>query len=82
MSKPWDNEPTPLCEKYEMLARFGNQLDDIREYVVGVHDARNLERRMRAAERLLEDIKFTFRGWKMPLIDAHLEATRKEDKYD
>lgn len=86
MSKPWDSEPTPLTNKYEMLARFGAQLDDIREYVVGANDVRRLERRMRAAERLLDvTINDTY-----PLVPAHdvlfddikshLEAAKKENE--
>lgn len=70
MSKPWDNEPTPMCE-----TDWNKKMKSM-----PLNDARNLERRMRAAERLLEDIKCTFRGFHMPLVDAHLEAAQKEDE--
>ena len=75
MSKPWDNEPTPLTDAASQLwTTTGDEYND----AVKSADVRNIERRMRAAERLLEDIKFTFRGCNMPLINAHLEAAKED----
>ena len=73
MSKPWDNEPTPITNCFA-VEEYSPQL----KLYADINVSRNLERRMRAAERLLEDIKFTFRGCNMPLINAHLEAAKED----
>ena len=45
MSKPWDNEPTPLANEFE-VEEYSPR---IRRYI-DADIARNLERQMRAAE--------------------------------
>ena len=79
MNKIWDNEPTPLTD-----ALWSDE--DGEAYVTF---ARNLERRMRAAERLLEDALLTYHHGMTVLQDhtadqikAHLEAARKEDDHE
>lgn len=77
MSKPWANEPTRMCE-----TDWNKKMKSM-----PLNDARNLERRMRAAERLLD---WLVREADTPsqlqrvlgLSEAkkHLEAARKDDE--
>lgn len=97
MNKPWDNEPTPMtdaeCRDGEYPLDMGGKatlgsLDYTRSpkygEVVPAEKSRNLERRMRAAERLLDDERqwsessYDFANWSHD-VHAHLEAARKED---
>ena len=77
MSKPWDNEETPLTDAASQLwTTTGDEYND----AVKSADVRNIERRMRAAERLLrETSKYVMH---VPLWrDAinHLDAAVNED---
>ena len=73
---PWAGDPTPLTD-----ALWSDEDTDGEAYVTF---ARNLERRMRAAERLLDDERqwsessHDFVDWSHD-VQAHLEAARKED---
>ena len=80
MSAPWrKDQPTPTCGNNTDLTDFCGVLT----YVVNGAVARNLERRMRAAEALLKRVSLTFPGScdSADMIDirAHLDAARKED---
>lgn len=77
MSKPWDNEPTQIVDDIE----DHNELTGCNGFILS-DDARNIERRMRAAERLLvQAIFFTPYGCETETaINAHLEAAKKEDE--
>ena len=89
MSKLWDNEPMPTTDGescrvvnwYKKYCTAGCIKIDILS--VPMLFASNLERRMRAAERLLEDERREAVGMQFDLwcqeADAHLEAARKED---
>ena len=89
MNKPWDNEPTPTTDGescrvvnwYKKYCTAGCIKIDILS--VPMLFASNLERRMRAAERLLEHtIDWSRVDPLTPLsvsIKAHLEAAQKED---
>lgn len=72
MSKPWDNEPTPIIDNSDMYYPD-----------TAIEVGRNLERRMRAAELLLEDERREAVGMQFDLwcreADAHLEAAKRED---
>ena len=69
--KPWKNEKTTLCE-----TDWNRLLQSM-----PIEDARNLERRMRAAERLLEEALECAinEDWSDEDGYAHLEAAKKED---
>ena len=73
MSKPWDNEPTPLTKK-AIIDSHGQWSFELRDAMA------NLERRVRAAERLLDhSLQHCKRAFTAQNITAHLEAARKED---
>lgn len=76
MSKPWDNEPSPIIDKAADDAE-DNPLASIYIWF----DARNLERRLRHAERLLDKVCNWLRvdGELEQSIVVHLEAARQED---
>lgn len=70
MSKPWDNEPTLKCE-----TDWNKKMKS-----VPINDARDIERRMRAADRLLTQTRrYLPETGPRKEVDAHLEAARKED---
>lgn len=73
MSKPWDNEPifSTILNTHEKLGATHPYIDP--DYVA------NLERRMRAAERLLEKAQDIYGLWGISGVTEHLEAARKED---
>ena len=78
MKTPWDNEPTPLTDARTPI-RAGSPTD-----FVSARFARELERRMRHAERLLEEspmyIQFgTFKEFDAK-VRAHLTAAAKENQ--
>lgn len=85
---PWADEPTPLTDAESdhvvnwHSAYACDRLHDDDVLQVPTMFARNLERRMRAAERLLEDERREAVGMQFDLwcqeADAHLEAARKE----
>ena len=73
MSKPWDNEPTPWTDAAD---------DDIEPHMP-ITRARIMERRMRAAERLIKiggkwDGGYDWERWKRE-CNEHIEAAKKED---
>lgn len=79
MSKPWDNEPTPIATR---ASESASTVDA--GMVVDLDTASDLERRMRAAERLVAEIIAGYeaeRGSDFDWIEwyekakAHLEAT-------
>ena len=84
MSKPWDNEPTPLANEFE-VEEYSPR---IRRYI-DADIARNLERRMRAAERLLDETIVGCEAGRCSDFDwikwcnkakAHSDAAWKEEK--
>jgi hypothetical protein len=78
---PWDNEPTPLADE-SAVEEYSPRL----KLYVDLQTARNLERRMRAAEKLIrKTINDTYplvpeHDILLDEIKAHLEAARKEDE--
>ena len=81
MSKPWDNESTPLVD-----AVWTSDKPDEEAVNAVCEFAEEFERRMRAAERLLEDERREAVGMQFDLwcreADAHLEAARKEENHE
>ena len=82
MSKPWDNEPTPIIDDIE----DHNELTGGNGFVLS-DDARNLERRMRAAESLLQwllhECELSTPAYLNNGVNAakvHLEAAKKENE--
>ena len=78
MSKHWDKEPTILTDAAEANAIYNRP-----ELAVVIDHARNLERRMRAAERLIKiggkwDGGYDWERWKRE-CNEHIEAAFKED---
>ena len=73
MSKPWDNETTHTTNEI-VRELVGNATFPGRARI------EEIERRMRAAERLLEHA-LQHCGWSFTAqnIERHLEAARKED---
>lgn len=83
MSKPWDNEPTPKID------RVANNATDNRLAALGIwREARNLERQLRAANRLVAEVidgyeaerdsDFDWIAW-YEKAKTHIEAARMED---
>ena len=81
MNKPWDNEPTPLTDA---ALTVDDNHDQFEKDVARIATSLYLERRMRAAERLLDDERqwsessHDFVDWSHD-VQAHLEAARMED---
>lgn len=77
MSKPWDNEQTPTVDYWE-------KYDKANEVEIEYDHARSLEKRLRAAERLLAEYSFGIQSatelceW-LDKIEAHLAAGREDD---
>jgi len=76
VQRPWDDEATPICD-----VEFSG-MEGFAEYYATT--ARNLERRLRAAEKLV--IGFLALAWWYPTdmellarVKAHLAAAREED---
>jgi len=77
MTKPWDNEPTPIT-KQAVIDTHGHSTFELRDRM------ENLERRLRYAEELLK--RFRRGETSISAIEtlhndniAHLEAARQED---
>lgn len=78
MKKPWDNEPTPLTDAERTVVVSEN--GQIRVLFALRDHARELEQRMRAAEKLLALVQPELGGTTLPqMIRKHLKAARKED---
>ncbi len=80
---PWDNEPTPWVDEaaWDQL-QDGGCAPSVN--VITSDDARDLERRMRHAERLLEEWPGRFptqNQWTIWLIERkhHLQAAKEQD---
>lgn len=77
MSKPWDNEQTPTVDYWE-------KYDKANEVEIEYDHARSLEKRLRAAERLLEQVVCDASIWydekTTAKIEAYLAAAREEDE--
>jgi hypothetical protein len=82
MNKPWYNQPTPFVDKHSWVPYQSPR-------VVSAKHARDLERRLRHAERLLAAIETDqyggiyvshcgFEDWREQLL-AHLESAGRLD---
>ena len=77
MSKPWDNEPTPICNRAMKEHHEAEGISAVEPYT-----ARSLEKRLRAAEEWLEatlDFIPKDNQGMLACIQAHLDAARQED---
>lgn len=76
MTKPWDNEPTPIT-KQAVIDSHGHWTFELRDRM------ENLERRLRHAEGLLEDVlsdaTIFYEEKTLNRIANHMEAARQED---
>ena len=87
MTAPWANQPTPLVNAaaYTGQAECADDNAVLRECVDGDY-ARDLERRMRAAEALLMQVSPSHakcgRHDAQKAIDAHLAAAREMDEWN
>ena len=72
---PWADQPTPLTDADEL----SQSESEGTEGLVSASHARDLERRMRAAERLLESKMCRRECGCCKEAKAHLEAAQKED---
>ena len=79
MTKPWDNEPTPTT-KQAVIDSHGHWTFELRDRM------ENLERRLRHAEKLLEQIagQLFYADVIMTIdvaidVEDHLKAARQED---
>lgn len=76
MTKPWDNEPSPEADKSWMYPPSF----DADTKVVSHEKFANLERRLRHAERLLNDAKHYVPELNLfSMVLSHLEAAKAED---
>jgi hypothetical protein len=83
MKKPWDNEPTPMTDA--KVRTIGDS--PFLNWSEMQRHARELERRMRHAERLLDDALLTYQHGMTTLQDvtadnimAHLTAAKEGAK--